>query len=403
MILSILLILIVGVVAYFYYVQGMFTGLLSAISGAIAAAISVGYHESLNNTLFISKLPNAGIAFSLIVLFAVTFVVVRMMLDATVPGNIRLPAMMDKIGGAVMGFILGIFGAGILAIAGQSMSFGPGILFYTRFVTNSARDVQVPGRGQATDTKITDELKSDSLADADRQSLLLPFDDWTLGFVNHLSDGGATPGQVALSTIHPAYLDEFFGQRIGIEAGVDHVAYNAAGHESVSVPLVYTAEKLQQADAEPKFVRTPPLAALSKPTLQADEGHVILIIRAMMATNAGDSDHYVRFGTGAVRLVAKGVDYRPLGTLDEEGGLGGNRSGSRSTLQGQGDGGIVGRDQRGCLLRVQTTVQDRPVRQTTRREPCLRWRDEGDPQDRNAQARRRSTGCSRCLGATRRR
>ncbi len=321
MLLSIILILVVGVVAYFYYVQGMFTGLLSAISGAIAAAISVGYHESLNSTLFISKLPNAGIAFSLILLFSITFVAVRLILDAAVPGNVRLPAIMDKIGGAAMGFILGMFGAGILAIAAQSMSFGPGILWYTRFTTSAARDVQVPGHNQAMDTKVSDELKSETLTDADRQSLLLPFDEWTLGFVSHLSENGATQGAVPFSSIHPNYLDELFGQRIGIEAGVDHTVYNAPGHEPITVPLVYTADKLPQNDAEPKFIRTPPLTALSKPTLASDEGHIILIVRAMMSVNAADTDHYVRFSTGAVRLVAKGVNYMPIGTMDEDGVL----------------------------------------------------------------------------------
>jgi hypothetical protein len=321
MIFSIVIILLVGVVGYFYYVQGFLTSLLTAVCAVMAAVIAVSYHENLADFAFRTRMTDEGTAFSLVVLFAASFVILRLILDNLIPGNIRLPVLMDKIGSGAFGVITGIFATGVFAIAAQSLPFGPGIMGQSRFKTLPARSVQVPNAGhQSEDSYVSDELSSEKFSDDDRQSLFLPVDDWVLGFVSFLSDGGSLAGDRTLASVHPNYLDELFGQRLGIQPGAEHIAVNAPGHEQVTVPLAYTPAQLAEADEEIPQLRNGTLQSL-KPTLTAQASNVIVVIRVMFDINASDEDKFVRFSTGSIRLVADGIDYYPLGTLDASGVL----------------------------------------------------------------------------------
>ena len=320
MIFSAVIVLLIGVIGYFYYVQGFLTSLLTAACAVIGAVVAVSYHENLADLAFKTRLTDEGSALSLVLLFALTFVVLRLTFDNAIPGNIRLPVLMDRIGGAVFGLIAAIFATGVFAIAAQTLPFGPSIMGLSRFKTVASRDVHVPTMGQAMDSEISDQLSSDTLVDTDRQSLLVPVDEWVLGFVSFLSDGGSLAGDRTLASVHPNYLDEQFGQRIGIQSGAEHIAVNSPGHEQVSVPLAYVPSALAEADAEIAQLRDGVLKTL-KPTLTTDGSNVIVVIRVMFTAAAADEDKYVRFGTGSVRLVANGVNYYPLGTIDDSGVL----------------------------------------------------------------------------------
>jgi uncharacterized membrane protein required for colicin V production len=322
MIFSLLIIILAGVIGYFYYAQGFLTALTSAVSAVIAAVIAVSYHENLEAYAFTTRMTDVGAAFSLVVLFAVTFVALRMTFDAAIPGNIRLPLLMDRIGAGIFGAVIGIFSTGIFAVAAQTLPFGPSVMGQARFKLSNSREVTVPTARQAQDEEITDPLASDTFSDDDRQSLFLPVDQWVLGFVSYLSDGGSLAGARTFASVHPNYLDELFGQRIGIQPGGAHVAVNAPGAKTaqVSVPLAYLPAKLAEADSEIHQLRDGALKTL-KPTLNADDHNVIVVIRVMFSLNASDEDKLVRFSTGGIRLNANGTDYYPLGTLDDAGVL----------------------------------------------------------------------------------
>jgi hypothetical protein len=181
--------------------------------------------------------------------------------------------------------------------------------------------VQIPNAGrQSEDSYVSDELSSETLVDNDRQSLFLPVDDWVLGFVSFLSDGGSLAGDRTLTSVHPNYLDEMFAQRLGIQPGGEHIAVNSPERKEVTVPLAYTPATLAEADAEIPQLRNGTLQSL-KPTLTADGTKVILVIRVMFDQNASDDNKMVGFSTGSIRLVANNTDYYPLGTLDESGVL----------------------------------------------------------------------------------
>ena len=320
MIFSIIILLLVGVVAYFYYVQGFFTATISAIAAALAATMALGYFEKVTAAMFSSKYLDFGNAFSLTLIFAVTFVIIRVLFDKVVPGNIRLQATVDQVGGALMGLVVGIFAVGIFAIAAESMPFGVSILGAARFKTGPDRPVTVPGHGQATDEIVSDELISEDPLNKspDRQTLLLPVDDWVVNFVSALSDGGSLAGDSTFASVHPALLDEYFGQRIGIQPAANHVAVNIPNHEAVSVPLAYVLSTVNEGDAEIKQLRNGALRML-KPSLASDDHNVILVIRVMFSSGATDTDRSVRFSPSSIRLVVDSTNYFPIGSLDSTG------------------------------------------------------------------------------------
>jgi hypothetical protein len=320
MIFSVVVILFFAAIAYFYYAQGFLTSLLSAVCAVMAAVVAISYHENLEFYAFANRMTDVGAAFSLAVIFAVVFVSTRLILDSAIPGNIRLPVLVDRIGAGVCGVICAIFATGVFAIAAQALPFGPGIMGQSRFKIASARDVHVPTAGQAADEQVLDQLSSETLKDEDRVSLWLPVDEWVLGFVSYLSDGGSLAGDRTLASVHPNYLDELFAQRIGIQAGGAHVAVNSPNHETVKVPLAYVAPALAEADGEIPQLRNGTLSTI-KPKLEPDGKNVILVLRVIFTQNAADDDKLVRFGMASFRLLANGINYTPLGTLDDAGVL----------------------------------------------------------------------------------
>src|SRR5436190_1793245 len=122
---GLLILVLVGVIAFFHYTQGFFSAALSAIIAILAASLALGYHETVVSSLLQGRFADQAGAMALVIIFAVVYFLLRWMFDSFVPGNIRMPAIVDKIGAGVMGLIAGIFAGGIVAIAAQSLPFGP--------------------------------------------------------------------------------------------------------------------------------------------------------------------------------------------------------------------------------------------------------------------------------------
>ncbi|HMB96013.1 MAG TPA: CvpA family protein, partial [Tepidisphaeraceae bacterium] len=297
--------------AYFHYVQGFFSATLSAILTIISAAVAVSYQEPLVHMLQ-GKAGDQGTALSIVALFAVTYTILRVIFDKAVSGNIRMPVTLDKVGAGLAGIVAGVFAMGIMVIAAESLPFGPSIGGYTRYVLDDERSVEIPTSRRAEDSYVFNALKSDTLAPEDKKSLIIPVDDIVINLVSHLSDGGSLAGPVNMAQVHPAYLDELFGQRLGIQTGAKH----SASEKDVQLGGLYTIDALPQADGEISAIRGTPD---NFQPLKSDPSKIILIARLTFSRDASDSDGIIRFSTAAVRLVANQTNYLPIGTLDLSG------------------------------------------------------------------------------------
>src|ERR1700689_4272756 len=162
MLLGFIILLLIGVIAFFHYVQGFFSATVSAIITVIAALLAVSYHEMVVNMVLKGKVPDEADAMVLCVLFAAIYIILRLIFDAAVPGNVRVPVLVDKIGAAVMGIIAGIFTTGIFALAAQSLPFGPSVGMYSRYPLKDKQPVVVPTARQQEDSFVYDELNGEN-------------------------------------------------------------------------------------------------------------------------------------------------------------------------------------------------------------------------------------------------
>jgi hypothetical protein len=315
MILSIVIIAIVGGVAYFHYAQGLFGATISAAIAIIAAALAIGYHENLINALLGGAVGDYATAGALVAIFALVYIIGRVITDKAIPGNVRLPLMVDRVGGAVMGLIAGLFTAGIVALVAQSLPFGPAL--FERYPLEASREVVVtpPSGGRGIDMEVLDQLDEDTFAAEKKNKLKPPVDDMVLSFVQKLSDGGSMSGARTLESIHPDYADELFAQRLGIQVGAKRTAFNGKGKPQVTVPddgvFIVTHDLTKtQIDAELNELHA------REVTHKRGPSDVQLVIRVMFSKDAADSDTNVRVSPASVRLVAGGQNVFPVGTLE---------------------------------------------------------------------------------------
>lgn len=326
MILLIIIGIVVLAIAFVHYQQGLFSATLSAILAIICAAFAVSFHETLIESLLGGAAANIAHGMILMLLFAGSYSILRGIFDKCIPGQTRLPFLVDKIGGAVMGLVAGSYAAGIVLIAAQELPFGPTIMGYARYDTESDRTVVLPQPNHAMSKteQIFDELKSESpgvFDDSTKHTLY--FDDLVVNTVAYLSNGGSLAGSQPLTAIHPDLLQEVMGQRLGIEPGAKRVAMNlpAKKLQDVKVIGLFSLSSIPQADAEIDKWRPSFTNAVKTPRKPAADS-IMLVVRTVFSHTAADPDGLVRLSTGAVRLVAPTdadathfADYYPLGTL----------------------------------------------------------------------------------------
>ena len=324
MILTTIIIVLVLTIAFFHYTQGFFSATISAMLAIISAVLAFSLHERIVESFLGGRFSDTAHGITLAVLFAVIYLVLRVAFDAMVPGNVRFPVIVDKVGGAAMGLIAGIFAGGIVAIVAQYMPLMPSVAGYSRYAVDT-RTVVVPAEAtgrRSLDSEEWDKLKGEKpgqFEPADRQSMIIPMDDIVVGTVNHLSEGGSLAWDKPLSAAHPDFLQELFAQRLGVQTKANRVATKDAVAKDVEL---FRADSLQRRDHEYKELRDRPLDTTP---LRPTPNQVLLVVRVMFGRGASDSDGLVKFSPAMVRLVtrqgtgagAQWVDYYPIGTVDK--------------------------------------------------------------------------------------
>jgi len=259
--------------------------------------------------------------------------VLRVIFDAAIPGNVRFPVYLDRIGAPIMGIIAGIFGVGVLVIAAQTLPFGPSIAGYQRYPVSFDKQIIIHQSGRQSDSDaVYDEIDAERFMADESQGLWLGVDDMVLNVMKKVSaeDGPLSRG-TAFGDVHPDYLQELFGQRSGLQSGASRTAN--VGRTSVQSVAIVGA--LMQVDQErwniggsavgirnPKG--TPPPPPLD-PQRTPGEGKVHLVVRTHFSKDDADKKTgMVCLSAANVRLVAKSTEttpprfknYFPIGTLE---------------------------------------------------------------------------------------
>lgn len=164
---------------YWFWIQGMFTGLLHLIVVIVSGAIAFAFWELIAYQLL--GLPvmiaNYAWALALILPFVLLVGLLRVAVDKLVPNNLNFPPLVANIGGAVFGLFSGTLTAGFLVIALSYLPLDPGIGGYERLAIEA-------------DGKV-----------AEGQSLWLPVDTMTADFYGFLSGYAFHP------TLHDGLAD----------------------------------------------------------------------------------------------------------------------------------------------------------------------------------------------------
>ncbi|MFN4244419.1 MAG: hypothetical protein ACK4PI_14420 [Tepidisphaerales bacterium] len=323
MLFSLLMLVLVAAIVFFHYVQGLFSSFLSAVIAAVAAVVAIGFHEQVVFWLAGGQLADIAHGAVMCGLFGAVYAGLRFAFDALVPGNVNFGVWPNRIGGAVMGLVAAFFGVGTLAVATQALPFSPSILGYSRWEVNENRVnlVGVPdwarvGRsGDIVDKLVMyDQLKDARLEPSRASGMLLPLDDFVIGFVSMVSSGSLA-GDTPWSAVHPDYVNELFAQRLGLQPGAKRTAFPQDGQDQIEVlGLARLPETgVPQIDGELPEFRPP--GATFEPVLRAEPGKTLVMVRVIVRNDATDSDNRVRFSLANFRLVAGGQNYYPVALL----------------------------------------------------------------------------------------
>lgn len=121
---NVLLIGIVGLIAYWWANQGLFSALLHLLCVVIAGAIAFAFWEPLAHTMIGgSWFDDYAWGTSLVAIFVVALLLLRLLLDKTVRSNVNFPQWADLAFGGAAGAMAGILTVGVAIIGlGQIQS-----------------------------------------------------------------------------------------------------------------------------------------------------------------------------------------------------------------------------------------------------------------------------------------
>jgi hypothetical protein len=270
-------------------------------------------------------------------LFALTYAILRAVLDNFLPSNVRYPVALDKGGAAVMGIVAGVLASGTLGVIAQQLPFGASAVGYSPYELEDselnanrrlAPTFYKTERGGSTVIETKNVMAVDQIGIEDeREGLWLPVDQWVLGLVDQVSgSGGSLEGPADFAAVYPGgaagYVDALYGRRIGRQLSAQNVAVVNEERQDVKLAdngglFQFNTDEgtqfgggiLQVAGEDWQDVR-----GRVDETYRVPNGKRGLVLRLRFGDDAGDG--YTRFGTGNVRLVAGGEQYFPIGTLE---------------------------------------------------------------------------------------
>jgi hypothetical protein len=198
-VLNFLTIVVMLGLGYIWLTRGFFSSLLHLTCTIIAGAIAFAAWEPLSLWLldyaptggFMSFIGGIAWGVGLIVPFAVSLAILRLVVDSLLPANVVLDQKLDYVGGGVCGVLIGVLTAGILALS------------FSYFRLDS--DVLGKQMTYAGVDKGCGVVRGDAM--------WVPADKWTAMLYQSLSERGFRTGE-PLARWHPDLSEEGAGMRM---------------------------------------------------------------------------------------------------------------------------------------------------------------------------------------------
>ncbi|MFA6133819.1 MAG: CvpA family protein [Phycisphaerae bacterium] len=276
MILILLATILLLAIAFFQVTQGLFSALIMAVLSIFSLALAVNYYEPLA-TLLQPHVPACAEAISLLVLFVVPLLVLRILADRYIGWNVVLGVWANRIGGGAMGLVTGLVTVGVLALILQMLPLGRSILMY--------------------------EPYDSTMTQRSRMAPLCP-DDFTLGCASRFSSQSLKGSDDrSFDKAHDNMVLELFAARntAGKNGRVD------AAPDALKIILMYAPEGGWGSEIPPN-------------PMLADTPNKVVVVRTQVNGSAADTDGWFRLVGSHFRLVGQsGTSYYPLGYMMRSG------------------------------------------------------------------------------------
>lgn len=225
MFMNIIVVLLVLSIAYAWMVRGAFSAMLHALCALVAGVIAFAVWEPLSIMLvnaspergFLSFIESVAWGVALIVPFAVSFLLLRVVSDKVVPNNIRNATAINYAVGAIFGVVTGVISVGILVLGVGHMRVSTKFMGYQPLWYSTDR---AAGAGSLVRS----------------QSLWIPADKIVARLYGHLSTGSMSSSQ-PLAYWYPELELTGFASRLSPGDGAGR---NAIRPEDFGVLRTYT-------------------------------------------------------------------------------------------------------------------------------------------------------------------
>lgn len=272
---------LVGVIVYFQiFKQGLFSALINAVLTIVAALVALNYFE-----LLATKLVGAGLAnfapqtISLVLIFAITLLILRLLCDRLIRGNMNFSLAINRGGSAICGFITAMVTVGIIALGFQLAPIGPKFLYFDRC------------------PKLNDPEKDNSLFPSP--------DAFTLAIMDNVAKYSFA-GKTSFKRTHPDFLRELYMNRIALDPG----SRSEAASDAVKIKKAW----LINADIAEVVREKKELKKTGNTLVPASRQCFIAISTIIQPGSNDDSDRGARDVDGVIRFVC--ANFRLVGFHD---------------------------------------------------------------------------------------
>ncbi|NLX14490.1 MAG: CvpA family protein [Phycisphaerales bacterium] len=294
-------------ITFYQGLQGLFSALINCVLAIISAVVAFGYYEDVYFAWLVGSQPDNGRAIALVGIFVGTLVVLRVVFDLAITGNMHFPVYVDRVGGGVFGLITALILVGVLAIGFQLLDFNARFLGFTRYSLVYALNGKVVDVGSANEaaSPSTDNAAAEGRTAfrQERHNLWFHPDGFTVALVSHLSDNALT-GRNRFRTIYPDFLGSVYRAKAGMFFGEKRTV----PPDSMSVEKYWYLDSRQGlmiprggASGSSGTTRASDLTRSSRPAA----GARLLAVRVSLNQNAADFGNDFKFTAEQIRLVSR--------------------------------------------------------------------------------------------------
>ena len=193
MVLNIFALLFVLGVTFMHSIFGLFSGLINVICAITAMVVAFGCTDVLSALITEQELhPAYTLPICFVLLFFLSHLILRLLADNLIRGNVRMNVYVDWGGAAVCGFVVAQITVGVLVLGFLMLPLGGRVMMFER----EKRVDDLP-------------LAGEDYVQFKRRSVWLKPDEFTVGLFNLLSNG-SLKGKTTFASVYPDFAQWVF-------------------------------------------------------------------------------------------------------------------------------------------------------------------------------------------------